>query len=256
MKKIVMVLVIVACSLQLVCGAELVFYSYHDKAPYYGHVSGEGDALVTGIYSDFVQFLNARQEVYRIRIEFLPRVRLDQKLERGTLRGAVIGVNPVWFRDRERTKYLWSAPFMHDEDVIIVRQGNTFPYEHPRDLVGKQLTLPRGLYWWGVTELIRDGKIQAEETEQDLQNLEKVALGRSDATITSVLSFKHLMRVHFPGGGLEALPTPHDRFERMLLFPRDQEEALRVLSPLLDSALDDPAWIKELEKYGYEIRMP
>ncbi len=252
MRMITVLLLVLAWRGESVRGNELTLYTYHDKAPYYHRGEEAMDTAERTIYEDFAEYLNARQDTYRVRVEFLPRIRLDRRLQRGTLNGAVIGVNPLWFNDREQTTYLWSAPFMMDKDVVIVRKGNAFPYEHPSDLIGKRLTLPRGLYWWGVTELIREGKIEAEETEQDLQNLQKVALDRADATITSILTFRRLLREHFPDGNLEYLPVPHDRFERKLLFPRNLEDVLRTLSPFLDGALENPAWLETLEHYGYQ----
>ncbi len=235
--------------------AEVFFlYAYHNKPPYYAEFATERNAGKPWLYEDLADYLNERQSAFRVRIKYLPRVRLEKELERGTLKGGIVGVNPLWFRDLERTRFWWTPPFMQDRDVVVVQQGKAFPYEHPRDLIGKQLTLPRGLYWWGVTELILAGKIRAEETDHDVQNLHKVALGRADATITSYLSFQRMMKDHFPQGGLECLPVPHDQYERRILVPLRYEAQYQALAAALDGAQDDPAWRRRLDAYGYAPR--
>ena len=231
-------------------GEECLLYSYHNKPPYYAEFESERKVAGPWIYEDLARYLNERQAEFQVKIQYLPRVRLERDLERGTLNGGVVGVNPLWFKDKDQTRYLWTAPFMEDRDVVVVQQGKAFPYAHPRDLAGKRLTLPRGLYWWGVTELILEGKIQAEYTDQDQQNLEKVALGRADATITSYLSFVRLAQQRFPQGGLECLPVPHDRFERRILFPHRLAAQHRALAAVLEGALADPAWRERLAVYG------
>lgn len=231
-------------------GEDCLLYSYHNKPPYYAEFETERKVAGPWIYEDLARYLNERQAEFQVKIKYLPRVRLERDLERGTLNGGVVGVNPLWFKDKDQTRYLWTAPFMEDRDVVVVQQGKAFPYAHPRDLAGKRLTLSRGLYWWGVTELILEGKIQAEETDSDQQNLEKVALGRADATITSYLSFVRLRKDRFPQGGLECLPVPHDRFERRILFPRRFEAQHRAVAAALEGALADPAWRERLAAYG------
>lgn len=247
---LVMVLLGVIC-----CGGaharELVLYTYHDKPPYYFHADGNGENVL-GIYADLAAYLNARQEQYSVRVQFFPRLRLQASLEQGLLDGGVIGVHPPWFQDKEQTRYLWTGPFMFDMDVVVVRKDKPFAYKHPEDLTGKRLSLPRGLYFWGVTELIRQGKIDAEETSSDIQNLQKVALGRADATITSILTYRHLMKHQFCEDELIYLQEPHDRFDRGIFFPKGLEEHYQVINPLLQDILECDAWLGVLEKYDYQ----
>ncbi|NLG35675.1 MAG: transporter substrate-binding domain-containing protein [Lentisphaerae bacterium] len=230
---------------------ELVLHTYHDKAPYYS--PGLEDPATPGrcIYVDLAVYLNARQRAFQVRIEYLPRARLNRRLEQGDLPGGVIGVHPLWFRDKDRTRHLWTPPFMSDRDVVVVARGRAFPYAHPRDLAGKTVTLPRGLYYWGVTELIAEGKIRGEETERELQNLQKVARGRADATITSIYAFRNMAAAYGLEGQLEILPAAHDEYDRMILLPRGYEKAYAAIEPLLRGALNDPAWLDMLAVHGY-----
>lgn len=112
--------------------AEFVLYTYHDKPPYYLHADGNVEVPTGGLYTELAAILNSRQRDLQLQIAYLPRRRLDRDLESGTLNGGVIGVNPLWFKDVDQTKYLWSAPLMRDQDVVVVRKGGEFAYKHPR----------------------------------------------------------------------------------------------------------------------------
>ena len=228
-------------------------YTYHNKPPYFfGSIpSGREKYATTGVYRAFVAYLNTQLKDIEIELEFSPRIRLEGSLTDGQLNGAIIGVNPLWFKDKERTRYLWSHTFMKDKDVIVVRAGEAFPYKHPRDLEGKSLALPRGLYFWGVTERIKQGKILVFETNSDIQNLGMVEFGRADGTIISILSAEYLFQQRISRGLLEVLKTPHDQFERMILFPISQRRQFAIINKHIEKALQDDAWLKELEKHNY-----
>lgn len=228
-------------------------YTYHNKPPYFfGSIPAGREKYATkGVYRAFAAYLNKHLVDIEVEIEFSPRIRLEGSLTDGQLNGAIIGVNPLWFKDKDRTRYLWSHPFMNDKDVILVHAGEVFPYKHPRDLEGKSLALPRGLYFWGVTERIKQGKILVFETNSELQNLGMVEFGRADATIISILSAQYFFKQRTSQGLLEILNTPHDQFERMILFPISQKRQFEMINPVIEKALQDRDWLKELEKYHY-----
>ena len=224
-------------------------YTYHQKPPYYFKDAEDGSTK--GIYHDLVQYLNENQRDIAVRLEFKPRKRLENDLTKGQLKGAIVGVNPIWFKDKAKTRYLWTAPLMKDKDVIVVRRGQEFPYIHPRDLEGRRLALPRGLYFWGVTERVKENKIKAFETDSDIQDLSMVAYGRADATILSILTAKYLFNKEFKDEWFSMLETPHDKFERKLLFPKYYKYEYRKLNSLLKKILADEKWINELNKWEY-----
>ncbi len=229
------------------------FYTYHNKPPYFSTTNSTGreDQARAGIYRYFVDYLNARMREIELQLKFSPRVRLEGDLRKGLLNGAIIGVNPLWFKDKEKKRYLWSAAFMKDKDVVVVKAGASFPYAHPRDLEGKSLALPRGLYYWGVSERIKAGKIQVFETNSDLQNLGMVELGRVDATIMSTLSAQYFMSQGMSSKALDILHNPHDQYDRKILFPKNKKHQYELLKHYINRALNDDDWLKQLKKYGY-----
>jgi len=233
-------------------GAELVLYTYHDKPPYYLHADGNVEAPTGGLYAELATILNSRQRDLQLQIAYLPRRRLDRDLESGKLGGGVIGVNPLWFKDVDQTKYLWSMPLMRDQDVVVVRKGGEFAYKHPRDLAGKTIAVARGYYFWGVTEMVSEGKILSHETDGDANNLRMLLSHRVNVTITSLLTFRYLSGDPSIREALTTLPTPHDQFERMILLPRQYEAQQRQINRLLRDPEVAKAWSTALRKYGYE----
>jgi len=199
----------------------------------------------------YVDYLNSLQKEIEIQIEFRPRKRLENDLVKGRLKGAIIGVNPLWFKDKNKNKYLWSSPIMLDQDLIAVRNGSLFPYAPPEDLEGRRMALPRGQYFKGVTERQHKGKISVFETDSDIQNLEMILKGRVEATIISSLALIYFSERHFETDSFQTLKIPHDQFERMILFPKEHKDAYSKLEKLIKQSLSDPRWITHLKQYGY-----
>lgn len=231
---------------------ELVLYTYHDKPPY--NLRAHDDRVTAGIYADFAAFLNEHQQALHVSIEFMPRKRLEHALSASKLEGGIVGVHPLWFGDAERSKYLWTRPFMHDTDVVVVRVGVDLAYKKPADLIGRTVALPRGLYFFGITELGREGKIKIEETSSDLQNLKMVRAGRADATITSAPTLRYLTQSDESlARGVRALTVPHDRFERFVLLPPGQQAVQAVIDRVLAEPRWRKAWDDQLRRQGVDV---
>lgn len=234
---------------------ELVFYTYHDKPPYYfnqrhnlGPINQKStqfnpDNQRTGLYQAFINLLNDYQKEWKITLQYMPRKRLDLHLKAGTLDGAVIGVNPAWFKDKQQTRFNWSEPFLWDVDVIAVRSGKRFPYQHPDDLTKKKLALPRGYYFWGVTENIDQGRQWAIEASSELQNLKLVAANRVDATILSAKTLQYYEQNIFRPGTFQALATPHDEYSRAVMFPKVNTNRFTLLQQHINTMGASEEWL-------------
>ena len=230
---------------------DFTFFTYHDKPPYFENRS-IGQSNSPSLYEAFVDYLNNKQSDINVTLVFQPRKRLEESLRKNRLGGGVLGVNPLWFDDREKMKYLWSDAFMLDQDIVVTKLGNEFTYQHPKDLIGKRLALPRGLYFWGVSELIDDKKVEVYETSSDLQDLEMVLLNRADATITSQLTFNYFSNTRYSAEQFSILATPHDQFERHVLFPKRYQNIYQSLAPVIANAINDPEWLSVLQQYQNE----
>ncbi len=224
---------------------ELIFYTYHDKPPYY--FSKKNAQLSPnhpnpGLYQAFIDLLNQQQNQWQIRLEYIPRKRLDLRLQAKTLDGAVIGVNPLWFKDKQQTRYLWSQPILRDVDVIAVKADQRFPYQHPDDLINKLLALPRGYYFWGVSENIAGGQQQVIKATSELQNLKLVASSRVDATILSAKTLRFYESTVFTPTTFQTLNKPHDQYFRAILFPPKFSDAFESLEAIINTLGVSPDW--------------
>lgn len=78
-----------------------------------------------------------------------------------------------------------------------------------------------------------------------------VLLNRVDATITSQLTFNYFTNTRFSPEKFAVLDTPHDQFERSVLFPRRYENVYQALVPIIANALKDPEWLAVLHQHHY-----
>ncbi|MBH9551502.1 substrate-binding periplasmic protein [Inhella gelatinilytica] len=222
---------------------DTVLYSYHLKPPYLDLTRKEG------LYYELADLLSLRVPGLRCRVEYLPRRRLEADLVAGRLRGAILGVHPTWFRDAERSRYLWTPPVMRDADVVVSRHDHPVAYTGPDSLVGVRMALPRGYYYAGIEELVQAGRIPREESESDETALMMLSLGRADATVITRRTLYTLL-ARRPGlrGRFHVAPKPHDEYERHILVPHDQPALHKQLSEGVALLARDPAWQGRLQE--------
>lgn len=235
--------------------SELTFYTYHDTPPYYfssktqaiaaAERSSRQDSeptLRVGLYQALINLINEAQQQWRIKLQYMPRKRVNLLLQSNQLQGALIGVNPIWFKDKQQTRYLWSPPFLWDTDIVVVRKGLSVNYQHPNDLIGLNLAIPRGYYFWGVADNLKSGSQQAIKTSSELQNLKLLAAGRADATILSQLTLKYYENTVFQPNTFNAMTTPHDQYSRAILFPQKYSGAFAELENIVAEVVNSDAW--------------
>ncbi len=221
---------------------EVTLYAYHLKVPYMHHLGHQ-----EGLYFDLAELLTLRIPGLRFRVQYLPRRRLEADLVAGRLNGLVVGVHPSWFKDKERTHYLWSPPLMRDADVVVSRHDKPISYSGPESLVGLRVALPRGYYYFGVDELVREGRIHREDSESEETALIMLSLGRADATITTRRTLYALLAQR-PGlrGKFHVAAQPHDEYERFILIPPGQAHLHKPVSEAVLQLARDPAWQNRL----------
>ncbi|MCG2585051.1 ABC transporter substrate-binding protein [Massilia sp. TS11] len=229
----------------LAAADEIILYAYHLKPPYIVDRDKQ-----TGLYFDLAAYLNERVSAHSFKTVYLPRRRLEHDLETGRLNGLVVGVHPAWFKDESRTRYLWSPPFVHDEDVVVSNSGSPLPYAGPESLVGKSVGLSMGYYYFGIDELVRAGRIKRDEAISEEVSLDKLRLKRIDATVVTRRTYDYLLR-HRPEWRKEFFVSkkPHDEFDRLILVPKEYGFVMQDLNAALGPILHDPQWQKILRSY-------
>lgn len=228
------------------CGAaEIILYAYHLKPPYLVDRDKR-----SGIYFDLARYLNTRIAGHTFKTIYLPRRRLEHELELGRLNGLVVGVNPAWFKDESRTRYLWSPTFLRDQDVVVSLAAAPVPYEGPESLVGRHVGLSMGYYYYGVDELVRAGRIQRDDAINEETSLEKLSLHRIEAAIVTRRTLEFLYS-HRGGWSqhFSVAKKPHDEYDRMILIPKEFAFIAPDINAVLGPIMHDPVWAKMVHAY-------
>jgi len=116
-KNVILALAFLIFSPFVAAGKKILvpIYVYHLKPPYIIEIENE-----TGLYYDFSRYLSLKSEKYEFHTIYLPRKRIDIYLERNILDGILLGVNPIWFQDKARKKYLWSPPIFTTKTKLFL----------------------------------------------------------------------------------------------------------------------------------------
>lgn len=246
-----MVLLYIACLIALpvpgraAAAQEVPVYDYHLKPPFLL----DTDAT-RGLDADLVAYLNRKGGPFRFVLHYVPRNRLNRMIEHKLLDGLVVGVNPVWFGDRDEQRYFWSPSYLTDEDIVVSRKAQPVEYRKPESLLGLRVGLPAGFYYAGISELAAAGKLVREDGRNEETNLRKLAAGRLDVTIVSRSTYTYLL-ARYPEWREELFVAAHpeDRFERRFLIPRSMGRVHAHLQKVLMDVGRDPEWQRILGRY-------
>jgi len=219
-------------------------YAYHLKPPYIISLEQE-----TGLYFDFSRYLNTKAGPYQFHTSFIPRKRVEAYLDRNILDGALIGVNPVWFKDKKKTKYLWTSPIMQDTDDIISAANSKFEYTGPRSLYGKTLGGVLGFYYFGIDDEIKAGNILREDTANEAAVLNMILRQHVDVGIVSRSTYNYLIKQNNWQGRFYIAKRPHDKFTRHILVPTRYADLFSYLEQIVKKMHTDPAWQAILRNY-------
>jgi polar amino acid transport system substrate-binding protein len=196
-----------------------------------------------GIYPDLVAYLNRLQPGgLRFKLAYLPRKRLQVKLEEGSIDGIIIGMMPEWFGDTGQTKFLWTAPFAVDRYVLVSGLRRKLDPAHPASLPGATVGVTQG-YVYPVIDpwLARHGVLRRDGVS-DQVNLEKVLLDRLDGAIVSESMARYFLRSERVSARLRLEMLPGPGTERRFMMPHAQAAVYKAIAPAIKKLKDDPAW--------------
>lgn len=203
-----------------------------------------------GIYHEAIEYLNRQAPPgTSFRLAYLPRKRLQMRLEEGTLDGIVIGMMPQWFDDAAQKKYLWTPPFAVDRFVLVSRAETPLHPDVPGALSGKSIGLTLGYVYPGLEEWIeRHGLLRQDAMSEEI-NLEKLRRGRIDCVAVSESVARYFVRLHALNGSLAFIDLPGRATERRFLVPLGRNDLFDKLSPIVKRMRDDPLWLRMASKY-------
>lgn len=218
-------------------------YNYHTAPPF---VTTEGQGFVHALGD----YLSARLPGSSLRLETVPRKRLDLAMGEAGFRGAVLLVSPLWFGDADMKTHLWTRPLFTDEDVIVSRAAQKLDYQAPDSLKGRSVGIVRGYQYPMFDSLVASGAITRIDTSNETSALTMVERGRLDSIVIarSALGFlSHALQLEQP---LFVASVPVNRYERRILVGRANPALKQALDGVIEKMPQDPQWRGILKKYG------
>jgi len=219
-------------------------YVYHLKPPF---VVSNTNKL--GLYFDFSAYLNSKSNKYHFETVFVPRKRIETMLALNKLNGILLGVNPIWFKDKAETKYLWTTSVYQDQDEIVSLPESPIEYTGVESLAGKVLGGIRGFYYYGIDEQVKQGKVNRFDTIGEYELLQMIVLKRVDVGIVSRSTLEYLTKAKDWQGKFYLSKQPHDKYERRVLVPHYKKAVYDEISTIVKGLPNDPFWKAILKQY-------
>ncbi|MFZ6820084.1 substrate-binding periplasmic protein [Undibacterium sp. Ji22W] len=220
-------------------------YTYHLKPPFVVR-----EATREGLYFDAISYFNKKNNQFQFELHYLPRRRLDMMVNAGTLDGLVIGVNPLWFNDKQERRYLWTGSLLHDVDEVISSKEKAFEFTGLESLTGLRVGLVLGYYYFGVSEMAVTGKLFRDDASSEDHNFKKLLANRIDVAIISRSNHDFVMK-HQPElvGKFHISSKPHDQYERRIMIPLAMAKIHHVLNTIVSQMHVDPLWKEKMASY-------
>ncbi|MES2017332.1 MAG: transporter substrate-binding domain-containing protein [Pseudomonadota bacterium] len=203
-----------------------------------------------GLYPDLIAYLN-RQNLDGLTFElaYLPRKRLQVKLEEGSIDGIIIGMMPQWFGDAAQTKYLWTRPFASDNFILVSSSDKALNAQAPATLAGATVGLTLGYVYPGIDEWIAANGLVRNDGVSEEKNVEKLLLRRVDCIVVSQTVIKYFIRINGLQGRFRFGQVPGQVTERRFLIPHAYRRVYDKLAPAIKRLEGDPVWQHIAEKY-------
>jgi polar amino acid transport system substrate-binding protein len=202
-----------------------------------------------GIYRDMVGYLNRQNLGYTFKLAYIPRKRLQVKVEDGSIDGIVIGMMPDWFGDSAQSKYLWTVPFQQDRFQMIVPAKSPMRSEAPASLRGRTAGLVLGYAYPDIDGWLDQNGMVRSYAPSEETSLEKLVLARVDSVVVSELVARYYIRKHKLHNQFRMFSLPALGTERRFLVPHAQRKVYEKLAPVMKRIKDDPEWNRLMANY-------
>ncbi|MCF6438663.1 transporter substrate-binding domain-containing protein [Pseudoalteromonas luteoviolacea] len=218
----------------------LSLFTYHNKPPYI-----ESLADKKGLYFDIVNLLNEFQPKLQYELVLMSKEQIRQQLERNTLAGAVLGVNPLWFDDVDQQKFVWSDPLFYDTDEFVSSIKKPFDYQSQASLHGKKYGGVEGYYYPKLAEAERREKLTRVDAKSEKELLELILQQKLDFAVVSRPTFFYFAKKNGWWTSLSLSHQSHQKYYRAILIPKDNKYQFGPLQKTTGS-LPFKKYMKEL----------
>jgi len=196
-----------------------------------------------GVYPDLIGYLNRKKPGgLSFRLLYMPRKRLQVKLEEGSLDGVVIGLMPEWLADPQQKKYLWTASFAADRFVLVSLASKPVSAGPGAAHGGRTIGITTGYVYAGLDDWFFRSGLQRSGGISDEKNIEKLLLGRVDCVLVAESMARYFIRTHKLEKALVVQAMPGPSSERRFLVQRRQADVYKRLAPAIEKLHADPEW--------------
>jgi polar amino acid transport system substrate-binding protein len=203
-----------------------------------------------GLYPELIKHLNRlKLGSLTFKLAYLPRKRLQVKLEEGSLDGVIIGMMPQWFDDSAQTKYLWTQSFGSDNFILVSNNHRPVNPDLPATLAGATIGLTLGYVYPGIDQWIATHGLVRNDALSEEKNIDKLLLGRVDCIIVSQTVIKYYIKIHGWRSKFQFGQVPGQVTERRFLVPHAYRHVHEKLAPAIRQLDADPAWQQIAEKF-------
>lgn len=220
----------------------VTLYTYHTHPPF---ITGTGE----GLTFDLAAFLTDRSNgkfIFNVVLSSRPRI---NRLIESDRWGIVPWVNPKWFKDPDKSVYLWSErALMEDANAIISHKRKPINYKSAEALDGMTFGGIKGHKYTGIDDFIsQGGNLRRLDAANHLDNLNKLLRGDIDVMLMphsgalfSIAKHDFTQETYFS-------PTPHSRYDRRFLVINHRRNLRRLLDDILGNFGDE--WSTIVARY-------
>ncbi len=226
----------------------IVAWTYYDFPPF---IISEADKK--GLSYDFVSLLNQHEEFgYRFKLKYLPRKRLNKLLGEGR-KGIVLWVNPIFFEDTSKTKYLWTTSLLSDQQDLISLKSKPVIYDGtPKSLKGYTIGGVLGHRYKGLEEAIQNGLLTRKNVNREKQNIGKLLAKRIDVFLIPNTSMAYYDKEMKLTNKIYYSPIPLNKYNRHIMVQKEMTEVHKALNTIIKDLPNNGFWEALGEQYGLE----
>jgi polar amino acid transport system substrate-binding protein len=221
--------------------------TYHTHPPF---INNPGAGFTYDLAAFLTEESNGR---FAFAVSPMSRPRVDKLISKAETY-VVPWVNPIWFKDKNEARYLWTRyMLMKDSNAVVSSKAEPVDYRGPDSLVGLTLGGIRGHRYAGVDDFIASGaSIKRINSDRHQSNIRKLIKGRINVTIMPEAAARYLIATEQRGDTLYLSPTPHSSYARRAFVTNQRGDIRDFLDEIFGNLPVEPEWKSMLRRYGWD----
>jgi polar amino acid transport system substrate-binding protein len=220
-------------------------YSYYTTPPF--HFA----ETKTGLVKEIMDAIDDASEHVSFSFHIVSRPKLTALLESESNTFIVPFAHPIWFKDKERTKYFWSRPLFSDHNALISNVADPIEFKGLYTFIFQKVGVPKGYQIYLLDDLVEKNKAERVDvsTIPSLINLvqrESIKM----AVIPYALARYHVDKEHLTPF-IYFSKRPHQTYDRHLMLVNADKTLNTFIDEAIQKIKEDGTLERILNKYGY-----